>query len=125
MRRASALSAVLVCLAVVAAGCHDDNNMTVNPLAQPVVTNIQPNPTHSNSVLIIAGTRFDQTARFDLRQNGISKATLANPILATGTPSTGVQINATIPEGTPLGKYQACVTTVFGTGCGPDLIEVF
>ena len=53
------------------------------------------------------------------------KATLTGAILATGTPAAGVQINATIPAGTALGKYEACVTTSTGTGCGPALVEVF
>jgi hypothetical protein len=115
----------LAAVGFVAASCSHDNMVTNPNSAMPVITQIQPNPTHSASVLIIAGTHFDQTATFDLRQGGVVKVTLSQPILATGTPSSGIQINATIPAGAALGKYEACVTTSTGTGCGPALVEVF
>ena len=125
MRNVPRLLVLLAIVGFVATSCSHDNMVTNPSGAKPVITQIQPNPTHSASVLIIAGTRFDQTATFDLRQGGMVKATLTGAILATGTPATGIQINATIPAGTALGKYEACVTTSTGTGCGPALVEVF
>jgi hypothetical protein len=125
MRKSPSFLSVLAIVSIGAGSCSD-HDMTTNPnAAKPMVTQIQPNPTHANSVLIIAGTQFDQTATFDLRQGGAVKAILTQPILATGTAASGIQINAAIPAGTALGKYQACVTTRAGTGCGPVLIEVF
>ena len=125
MRKEPFLLALVATVGLSAGSCgHDD--MTTNPnVAMPAVSMIQPNPTHADSVLIIAGTHFDQTATFDLRQGGAVKATLLHPILATGDAASGIQINATIPAGTALGKYQACVTTGAGTGCGAVLVEVF
>ena len=108
-----------------AASCSHDNMVTNPSGAQPVVANIQPMSEVAGGMLIFAGTHFDEKATFDLRQGGVVKATLGQVLLATGTPSQGIQINATIPLGTAAGKYQACVTTSAGTGCGPVLVEVF
>jgi len=106
--------------------CHHDDAV-VNPPAVdvPVVMNIQPNPTHADSMIIFAGTHFDQTATFELRQGDVAKATLINPIFAAGTANEGIQVDATIPAGTALGKYRACVRTAAGSGCGPEFVEVF
>jgi hypothetical protein len=98
--------------------------MTTNPGPVPVVADIQPSSEVVGGALIIAGTHFDQTATFDLRQGGTVKATLTNVILASDDPSK-IQINGTIPAGTPVGMYQVCVTTKNGVGCGPALVEVF
>ncbi|HEX4439793.1 MAG TPA: hypothetical protein VH854_06960, partial [Thermoanaerobaculia bacterium] len=84
-RTASRLFAVTI-LALIAGRCsHDD--AVVNPPAAdvPVVTNIQPNPTHSDSMIIFAGTDFDQNSTFELRQGGAVKATLVQRTFATGT----------------------------------------
>lgn len=43
--------------------------------------------------------------------------TLVNPILATGNPTDGTQVDVTIPAGSALGSYQGCVTTAVGTAC--------
>ena len=126
MRHAARLGLALTIVGVLASRCsHDD--AVVNPPAVdvPVVTNIQPNPTHAASMIIFAGTHFDQNATFELRQGGVAKVTLTERVFAAGTPSEGIQVDATIPAGTALGRYQACVRTAAGTGCGPALIEVF
>lgn len=107
------------------AGCNGSNNMTGPAGPMPAVTQIQPNPTHAASVLIFIGTNFDQTSTFTLRQGGVVQATLVNVVLATGSPAAGIQINATIPAGTPLGMYAGCVTTASGTACDATPIEVF
>jgi hypothetical protein len=125
MRKVFFSFAVLAIVSFGTGGCSHDKMVTNPNAATPVVTNIQPNPTHADGMIIIAGTRFDQTATFDLRQGGMVKATLTHPIFAAGTPTTGIQIDATIPAGTAVGKYQACVTMTSGTGCGPVLVEVF
>jgi hypothetical protein len=118
------LTFLVFACALVAVCCSHD--MVTSPAgAKPQIAQVQPNPTHSNSVLIIAGTHFDQHATFDLRQGAVVKTTLTNPILAATDSMVGTQVNATIPPGTPLGKYQACATTSAGTGCGPVLIEIF
>jgi hypothetical protein len=118
MRKSLFPLAVLAIVSFGTGSCSHDKMVTNPNVATPVVTNIQPNPSHADSMLIIAGTRFDQTATFDLRQGGMVKATLTHPIFAAGTPTAGIQIDATIPAGAAIGKYQACVTTTSGTGCG-------
>ena len=126
MRHAARLGLALTIVGVLASRCsHDD--AVVNPPAVdvPVVTNIQPNPTHAASMIIFAGTHFDQNATFELRQGGVAKVALTERVFAAGTPSEGIQVDATIPAGTALGRYQACVRTAAGTGCGPALVEVF
>ncbi|HEY2797724.1 MAG TPA: hypothetical protein VGK26_07530 [Thermoanaerobaculia bacterium] len=114
---------VLLAIVVVSGRCSH-NDMTTNPGPVPVVADIQPSAEVVGGVLIIAGTHFDQTATFDLRQGSNVKATLTNLILASDDPAK-IQINGTIPTGTPVGKYQVCVTTKNGVGCGPALVEVF
>ena len=74
--------AVLALVSFGTGSCSHDKMVTNPNAATPVVTNIQPNPSHADSMLIFAGTRFDQTATFDLRQGGMVKATLTNPIFA-------------------------------------------
>jgi hypothetical protein len=76
-------------------------------------------------MIIFIGKHFDQNSTFELRQNGAVKATLVQRTFATGTSAEGIQIDATIPAGTALGRYQACVRTAAGSGCGPALVEVF
>jgi hypothetical protein len=122
MRRAVSLLLALAIMGVLATRCGHDDTM-VNPNA-PLVTNIQPNPTHADSMIIFIGSHFDETATFELRQNGTT-VTLINPVFATGTPAEGIQVDATIPAGTALGRYQACVRTAAGSGCGPQPVEVF
>ena len=124
MRRAISPLLALAIVCMVSSRCNHDNAMT-NPGVTPVVTNIQPNPTHAESMIIFAGTHFDQTATFELRQGDVTKVTLVNPVFATGTPTEGIQVDATIPAGTSLGMYSACVRTAAGSGCGPVLVEVF
>lgn len=115
---------VLFAVVILGSGRCTHDEMTTNPGSMPVVNDIQPSSEVVGGVLIIIGTHFDQTATFDLRQGSVVKATLTNVILASGDPAK-VQINGTIPAGTPVGKYQVCVTTSAGVGCGPALIEVF
>ena len=124
MRRASSFLAVAI-LGLITGRCSHDDAVVNPPADTPVVTNIQPNPTHSASMIIFAGTHFDQTATFELRQGGATKVTLVDPVFAAGTPTEGIQVDATIPAGTALGRYQACVRTAAGSGCGPVLVEVF
>jgi hypothetical protein len=107
------------------AACNDSNDVTSPGGLMPAVTRIVPNPTHANSMLIFHGTHFDQTSTFTLQQGGVVKATLSNVVFATGSSAAGIQINATIPAGTPLGMYAGCVTTAFGTACNATAIEVF
>jgi hypothetical protein len=125
MRRTPTLLILFAIVVLGPAGCtHDD--MTTNPQgAMPAVNQIQPSSEAAGGALIIIGTHFDQTATFDLRQGSVVKATLTNVILASGADPANIQINGTIPMGTPAGKYQVCVTTHSGTGCGPALVEVF
>ena len=125
MRRAASLLLALTIVSVIAARCSHDDMVTNPRLDTPVVTNIQPNPTHADSMIIFAGTHFDENATFELRQNGVARVTLAQRVFAAGTASEGIQVDATIPAGTALGKYQACVRTSAGSGCGPALVEVF
>ena len=125
MRRAASLALTLAIVCLVSSRCNHDNAV-INPQSDaPVVTNIQPNPTHSDSMIIFAGTHFDQNATFELRQGDVTVVTLIRPVFATGTPTEGIQVDATIPAGTALGKYTACVRTASGSGCGPALVEVF
>ncbi|HEY1252170.1 MAG TPA: hypothetical protein VGH97_13370 [Thermoanaerobaculia bacterium] len=123
MRRTSILLVLFAIVVLAPAGCsHDD--MTTNPQgAMPEVSDIQPVSEVAGGVLIIIGTRFDQTATFDLRQGSVVKATLTNVILASGDPAK-IQINGTVPTGTPSGKYQVCVTTASGTGCWSALVQI-
>src|SRR5215813_11879956 len=116
MRRTSILTVLLAIVVLGSAGCsHDD--MTTNPQgALPAVNQIQPSSEAAGGMLIIIGTHFDQTATFDLRQGAVVKATLTNVILASGGDPANIQINGTIPAGTPKGKYQVCVTTSAGVG---------
>jgi hypothetical protein len=127
MRRTARLLLALGILGLIASRCSHDDNAVVNPpnVNTPVVTNIQPNPTHAASMIIFAGTHFDENATFELRQGGAVKVTLNERIFASGTSEQGIQVDATIPAGTALGKYQACVRTAAGSGCGPELVEVF
>ena len=92
------------------------NEMT-SPGTMPAITNIDDNPTHAGSVLIFAGTNFDASSTFTLQQNGAVAVNLVNPILATGNPTDGIQVDVTIPPGSALGSYQGCVTTAVGTAC--------
>jgi len=115
---------VLFAIVILGSGRCTHDNMTTNPGPMPVVSDIQPSSEVAGGVLIIIGTHFDQTATFDLRQGSVVKATLTNVIAASDDPAK-IQINGTIPPGTPVGKYQVCATTSAGVGCGPMLIEVF
>jgi hypothetical protein len=111
------LMLVLVALTVITFSTGSHCNEMTSPGLMPEVTHIDDNPTHAGSVLIFAGKNFDAGSTFTLRQNGGVSATLANPILATGTAAAGIQVDVTIPAGTPLGTYQGCVTTSAGTAC--------
>jgi len=127
MRRAASLALALALIGLIANRCSHDDDAVVNPpsVDTPVVDDIQPNPTHADSMIIFIGTHFDQSSTFELRQNGVAKVTLVQRTFATGTPAQGIQVDAMIPAGTPLGRYQACVRTAAGSGCGPALVEVF
>jgi len=118
--RASALVAGLI---LGTAGCHDDMTGPSQPM--PTVDFVNPNPTHSASMIIFRGTHFDETATFTLQQGGDVMATLGERVYATGTPETSIQVDATIPAATPNGNYQACVTTRAGTGCYSLPVKVF
>jgi len=126
MRRTVSLLLALTAVSLVNGSCHHDDAV-VNPPAVdvPVVMNVQPNPTHADSMIIFAGKHFDQTATFELRQGDVTKATLIHPVFATATATEGIQVDATIPAGTTLGEYRACVRTAAGSGCGPEFVEVF
>lgn len=117
--------ATVLAIAALSAACNDSNEITgpIGPV--PAVTHIQPNPTHANSMLIFQGTGFDQTSTFTLRQGGVVRATLITVVYATGNSTSGIQINATVPLGTPFGLYDGCVTTAFGTACNATPVEVF
>jgi hypothetical protein len=120
------LSLVLAALTVAATGAYCSHDNVTGPAANtPAVAFINPNPTHAASMIIFAGTNFDQNATFTLRQNAEVKATLEQRVFAAGTPDTRIQIDATIPDGTPVGNYQACVTTAAGTGCYGLPVQVF
>jgi hypothetical protein len=123
MRHTRFLLVLLATVLLASSRCvHDE--MTTNPGSVPVVNEIQPSSEVVGGMLIVIGTHFNETATIDLRQGSVVKATLTNVILASDDPAK-IQINATIPPGTPKGKYQLCVTNAAGTGCGPALIEVF
>jgi hypothetical protein len=121
MRRVPLLLAALAALAL-ATQCSNTEVTANGPV--PDVTFINPNPTHAASMIIFIGTNFDDTATFTLRQNGEIKATLVDRILADDKPER-IQVDATIPGGTPVGNYQACVTTHNGTGCYGLPVQVF
>jgi hypothetical protein len=111
------LPLVLFAAAVITFSTGSHCNEMTNPGTMPAITNIDDNPTHAGSVLIFAGTNFDASSTFTLQQDGAVRVTLVNPILATGTPADGIQVDVTIPVGAPLGSYQGCVTTAVGTSC--------
>ena len=121
MRRVPLLLVALAALAL-ATQCSN-HEVTVNGPV-PDVTWINPNPTHADSMIIFIGTNFDDTATFTMRQNGEVKATLGPLVLAEDKPER-IQVDATIPGGTPGGDYQACVTTRNGTGCYGLPVTVF
>ena len=121
MRRVLLALATVSALAL-AAHCSDHEVTANGPV--PQVTYINPNPTHADSMIIFIGTNFDDTGTFTLRQNGETKATLGPVVLADDKPER-VQVDATIPGGTPNGNYEACVTTHSGTGCYGLPVQVF
>jgi hypothetical protein len=121
MRRVLLALAAVSALAL-ATQCSDHEVTATGPV--PQVTFINPNPTHSDSMIIFIGTNFDDTATFTLRQNGEIKATLGPLVLADDKPER-IQVDATIPGATPVGNYQACVTTRNGTGCYGLPVKVF
>jgi len=123
MRRVSLALAVFAALALALATRCSHSEVTANGPV-PQVTLINPNPTHAASMIIFIGTDFDDTATFTLRQNGEVKATLGPIVLADDKPER-MQVDATIPGGTPVGNYQACVTTRNGTGCYSLPVQVF
>lgn len=108
---------VFLSLAAITFGTGSHCNEMSSPGTMPAITNIDDNPTHAGSVLIFAGTNFDASSTFTLQQSGQVRVTLVHPILATGTPADGIQVDVTIPEGAALGSYQGCVMTAVGTAC--------
>ena len=121
MRRVLLVLVAFTALAL-ASRCSGHEVTATGPV--PQVTFINPNPTHADSMIIFIGTNFDDTATFTLRQNGDVQATLVQPLLADDKPER-IQVDATIPGGTPVGNYQACVTTRNGTGCYGLPVRVF
>ena len=121
MRKAGFALSALAVLAL-ASHCSDHEVAATGPV--PDVTYINPNPTHADSMIIFIGTNFDDTATFTLRQNGEVKATLGPIVLAEDKPER-MQVDATIPAGTPNGNYEACATTRNGTGCYGLPVQVF
>ena len=114
---------ILLAAVILSSGRCTHDEMTTNPGSLPVVNEIQPSSEVAGGVFIVIGTHFDRSATFDLRQGSVVKAALTNVILASDDPAK-IQINGTIPPGTPKGNYQVCVTNAAGTGCGPALVEV-
>lgn len=119
------LLVALLAVAILATGRCTHDEMTTNPGPVPVVNDIQPQAEAAGGMLLVMGTHFDQTATFDLRQGSVVKASLSNVILASGDDPANIQINGTVPAGTPAGQYQVCVTTRTGTGCASKLVGIF